>query len=796
MMFLIVGTTNLTDQNKGSILDGLNQAQRDAAGTIDGALLILAGPGSGKTRVLTHRIAYMLGEAPTPIAPYHILAVTFTNKAAKEMKDRLENLLTSNAGLGKTLADSLTVGTFHSFCVRVLRVEASNIGLNRNFAIYDGDDQETIVKSAMSSLGISDKSYSPRASLSGISAAKSNLWTPRELQQRAQTYWEELVGRIYEKYDELMRINQALDFDDLINVTVRLFYDNPKVLERYQERYRYIMVDEYQDTNQAQYQLINMLAKKYRNLCVVGDPNQSIYSFRSADIRNILNFEKDYPEAKIISLEQNYRSTQIILDAATTVIQNNFARKDIKLYTDNGEGVPIQVFEAYNETEEASFVANEIERGIARDQFKARDVAILYRTNAQSRLFEEMFVRRGMRYQLIGGTRFYERKEVKDSLAFLRLIANPYDTISFSRIINNTPTGKGIGEKTLTSVVNWANSVQLPVYVALQLLQSQAADALTRKNNNLPPPEDDDDLLPPLEIPSKSRNMLFEAINLIAAFIKARDEMSITALFDFVMKKSGYLDSLKDGGENELERLPNVMQLREATVKYDHLPGEEGLTEFLQEVALISDVDRFDPDADAVTMITLHAAKGLEFPIVFIVGMEEGILPHSRSLEKVNDMEEERRLFYVGLTRAKKRLYLIYAFRRRSYQGEQLTKRSRFVDEVPRELTMGFNQKSPRTDTGQGKLWASANSQTSWGGKPAFKPVTNSHNNIKPTRPAGKIDNGSTQYKAGEKVRHAKFGKGIVVTSKVSGDDEQVTVAFESEGIKHLMASFAKLEKL
>jgi DNA helicase-2/ATP-dependent DNA helicase PcrA len=786
----------LSNQIQSSILDGLNPAQKEAAHTIDGPVLILAGPGSGKTRVLTHRVAYMLGEAPTPIAPYNILAVTFTNKAAQEMKERLETLLSSSAGLGKTLGQSLTVGTFHSFCVRVLRAEAPNIGLNRNFAIYDSDDQETVVKSAMSSLGISDKSYSPRASLSGISAAKSNLWKPRELQQRAQTYWEEMVGRIYEKYEEIMRTNQALDFDDLINVTVRLFNDNPKVLERYQERYRYIMVDEYQDTNQAQYQLINILAKKYRNLCVVGDPNQSIYSFRSADIRNILNFEQDYPEAKIISLAQNYRSTQIILDAATSVIQNNYARKDIKLYTDNSEGVPIQVFESYNEMEEANYVANEIERGIAREQFKARDVAILYRTNAQSRLFEEMFVRRGMRYQLIGGTRFYERKEVKDSLAYLRLIANPYDTISFSRIINNTPTGKGIGEKTLTNVVNWANSVQLPVFVALQLLQSQEADVLERKNANLPPPDEEDDLLPPLEISTKARNMLFDTINLISAFIKARDEMSITALFDYVMQKSGYLDSLKDGGESELERLPNVQQLREATVKYDHLPGEEGLTEFLQEVALISDVDRFDPSADAVTMITLHAAKGLEFPIVFIVGLEEGILPHSRSLEKVNDMEEERRLFYVGVTRAKKRLYLIYAFRRRSYQGEQLTKRSRFVDEVPRELTMGFNQKPPRTDSGQGKLWGNTASQTAWGSKTTPKPVSNLPSTAKSARPVSKIDNGTTKFKAGEKVMHAKFGKGIVVTSKISGDDEQVTVAFEKEGIKNLMASFAKLEKI
>jgi DNA helicase II / ATP-dependent DNA helicase PcrA len=794
----------LFDESQSSVLDGLNPAQREAASTIDGPVLILAGPGSGKTRVLTQRIAYMLGEAPNPVPPYNILAVTFTNKAAKEMKHRLEALLTANPNLGKSLADALTVGTFHSVCVRLLRREAHNVGLNRNFAIYDDEDQQTIIKSAMTSLSIDSKSYSPRAVSSGISAAKSNLWTPRELQQRSQSYWEEIVGRLYEKYDELMRINQALDFDDLINVTARLLQDNPQVLERYQDRYRYIMVDEYQDTNQAQYQLINFLAKKYRNLCVVGDPNQSIYSFRSADIRNILNFEQDYPEAKIISLEQNYRSTQIILDAATSVIQNNFARKDIKLFTDNGEGIPIQIFESYNEIEEASYVANEIERGIARNWFRARDVAILYRTNAQSRLFEEMFVRRGMRYQLIGGTRFYERKEVKDGLAYLRLISNPYDTISFSRIINNTPTGRGIGEKTLTNVVSWANSVQLPVFVALQLLQSQEADALTRKNNGElleEGEEGEESLLPPLEIPPKARKMLFDAINLISAFIKARDEMSISSLFDYVMQKSGYRDSLANGDETDRERLANLDQLGAATAKHDHLPGEEGLTEFLQEVALISDVDRFDPDADAITMITLHAAKGLEFPVIFIVGLEEGILPHSRSLDKVNEMEEERRLFYVGVTRAKKRLYLVYAFRRRGYQGgEQLTKRSRFLVEIPSELTMGFNQKAPRTDTGQGKLWSNTN--TSWGSKATTTPSRGTApvpsaplNRL--NRPASKLNNGTNlQFKAGEKVRHSKFGKGIVVTSKQSGEDEQVTVAFEAEGVKHLMASFANLEKL
>ncbi|NWJ44628.1 MAG: UvrD-helicase domain-containing protein [Chloroflexi bacterium] len=786
------------------ILDGLNPAQRDAAATIEGPVLILAGPGSGKTRVLTQRIAYMLSEAQPRIDAYNILSVTFTNKAAREMKERTEKLLVKYLGQENSAAKRLTLGTFHSFCVRVLRQDANYIGLDRNFAIYDDDDQTALVKSSLNSLGLSDKQYSPRACLSMISSAKNTLQEPRQFREVAQTYFEEIAARVYERYQELLRTNRALDFDDLIGQTIRLLRENKEVLERYQERYRYIMVDEYQDTNHAQYQLIHALADKYQNLCVVGDENQSIYGWRAADIRNILNFESDYPQAKVIALEQNYRSTQTILDAATAIIAANTQRKDKALWTENESGRPIQVFEAYNEMEEANYVVGEIDRLQVRGEFKPKDVAVLYRTNAQSRALEEMFIRRGIPYQLIGGTRFYERKEVKDALAFLRLIQNPYDSISFTRIITNTPAGKGIGPRTLIDLSQWANQMSLPIYVALQLLQSQEADKQTRRNAGEPEESNEEDLLPPLNVAPKIRNALLDFVNLLEAFIRARGEMTLLELFDYVMEKSGYELSLRDGSEEGEERWHNVQELRTVCQEYNHMPGNDALPAFMEDVALVADVDKFNPDADAATLITLHAAKGLEFPVVFIVGLEEGILPHSRSLENENQLEEERRLLYVGITRAKNRLYLVYAFRRSLYGGQNIpTKPSRFLLDLPSQLVKGYQQAptgSPHGGRGTGSrdtLWGTDVNRTNWGNttkpapaKPAAlsKPAT-------PTRPAA-TGNISLKFKAGEKVLHPKFGKGMVVSSRISGNDEEATVAFEGQGIKKLMVSLANLQKI
>lgn len=789
----------------GSILDSLNSVQQEAARTVQGPVLILAGPGSGKTRVLTHRIAYMLSEAEPKIDPHNILAVTFTNKAANEMKERLGKLIETHFGSDyRDLAKYLTMGTFHSVCVRILRRDSPHIGIDRNFAIYDDSDQLQIIRSAMGALSLSDKQYNPRAALSLISAAKSTLISPKGMQEQAKSYFEEVVARVYEKYQELLRLNRALDFDDLINTTTRLFQEAPKVLEEYQERYRYLMVDEYQDTNQAQYQLIKALGGKYHNVCVVGDVNQSIYSFRSADIRNILMFEDDYPEAKVISLEQNYRSTQVILDAAQNLIKANNQRRDLRLWTENGTGTAIQVYEAYDEMQEADYVVSEVERVRARTSRPYRDFAVLYRTNAQSRAIEEMCIRRNVPYQLIGGTRFYDRKEVKDVLAYLRLIQNPYDGLSFLRIMTNTPSGKGIGAKSMNDLFGWADGMGLPVYPALQLLQSEEADELAHQNSGAKEPFESQ--LPPLNLSAKIRATLFDFINLLDAFINARDEMNLPQLFDFVLKKSGYEQSLRDGSEEGEERWRNVQELGNVAAEFSHLSGEEGLTAFLEQVALVADVDRLDPNKDAITLITLHAAKGLEYPFVFIIGLEENILPHSRSLDNEKDLEEERRLLYVGITRAKEKLYMIYAFRRSLYGNQLPTKPSRFLTEIPRNLLKGFQQNA---GTGGGHsgfkgsqrstLWGgTANKATTWNS--GSTSTSNATKRPAATNGARTSGNGSSttgpKFKAGDRVQHVKFGKGMVVSSKATSDDEEVTVAFEGQGVKRLMASFANLQKI
>lgn len=806
-----------------SILNQLNPVQRQAAEAVRGPVLIVAGPGSGKTRVLTYRIAYMLAEASPHIDPHNVLAVTFTNKAAKEMRERLDKLLTATFGESR-IAHYLTVGTFHSFCMRLLRIEATNIGLDRNFAIYDDDDQVGLIKEAFKTLGINDKQYSPRAALSLISNAKSKLINPKGFHEQAKSYFEEVTGRVYIKYEELLQNNHALDFDDLINYAVRMFEQHPDVLERYQERYKYIMVDEYQDTNHAQYRLINLLAQKYRNLCVVGDDDQSIYAFRSADITNILNFEADYPEAKVVFLEQNYRSTQTILDAAMAVIRGNSQRKDKKLWTENGEGLQIQLFEAYNEMEEADYIVSEIERlrVNSKKSYSPGEVAVLYRTNAQSRALEEMFIRRRLPYQIIGGIRFYERKEIKDALAYFRLIQNPYDSISFSRLMKNTPSGKGIGLKTLDEVSGWAASMNLPLYVALQLLQSQEAEQLQRQNtakNQTTPDEfqPDTDALPSLSLATKAKNALLDFVNLLDAFMAARNEFGLLEYFDYVLKKSGYEEMIRDGSEEGEDRWRNVQELRTVASEYTHLPTNEGLMAFLEDLALIADLDKFDADTDKVTLITMHAAKGLEFPIVFIAGLEEGILPHSRSLEDERQLEEERRLLYVGITRAKQKLYLVYAFRRSMYGNSMPSRPSRFLFDIPRELVKGREQSkgaagvSPHSDLfGSSRMsWTATgnNSATKWtapGTTNSSKSSTTSSSKLKASITAKPVTavtaaNGNVttpKFKAGEKVSHPKFGKGMVVSSKPIKDDEEVAVAFEGQGIKKLMASFANLQKL
>lgn len=714
----------------------LNPAQREAVQAIEGPVLVLAGPGSGKTRVLTHRVAYLVRECG--IDPYHIMAVTFTNKAAQEMMGRLHRLL------GQRLRQ-LTIGTFHAICSRILRREAQHLNLMSDFVIYDEDDQLGLVRQALQDLNLDEKMYRPQAILATISRAKNELIGPESF--APQTYWQEVVGRVYTRYQELLLANNAQDFDDLLMNAVRLFEQHPDVLARYQRRYLHILVDEFQDTNTAQYVLVKRLAGKNGNLFVVGDEDQSIYAFRGADFRNVHRFRDDYPNAKLILLEQNYRSTQTILDVAKAVISRNIHRTPKELRTEKGRGLPIVVYEAYNEQEEAQYVVEQIARLVAEGICRPGDCAVMYRTNAQSRVLEDAFVRAGLPYKLVGATRFYARREIKDVLAYLRLVHNPYDSVSLARIINVPP--RGIGAKTMSALEQWAEELKVPIYTALQLLRERAEETVP--------------------LPGYARNVLADFAKLLEELIAAREKLNVLELLDLVLEKSGYSTYIQDGTEEGEDRWNNILELRTVAREYLDLPPGESLTAFLEGVALVSDVDNFDETVNAPTLLTLHMAKGLEFPVVFIVGLEEGLFPHSRSFDDPEAMEEERRLCYVGITRAKERLYLVHAFRRTMYGESQVSVPSRFITDIPAHLMLG--RKEAVGEEERRYRW-----QIQW-----------------PTTPEPVV---RVQFEAGDRVRHRLFGEGIVIESKIMGDDEEVTVAFEAKGIKRLLASFAKLEKL
>jgi DNA helicase-2/ATP-dependent DNA helicase PcrA len=719
------------------ILAGLNPAQREAVQTINGPLLILAGPGSGKTRVITHRIAYLV--KVVGVSPYHIMAVTFTNKAAREMAERLGKLLFSRVG-------DLTIGTFHAICARILRRDGKSIGVQPGFVIYDEDDQVSLLKRCLQELELDPKQYPPKSIQNAISAAKSQLLSPAEYRKRGRSYFDEIAQRVYERYEKLLSESNALDFDDLLMKTVQLFRNDPKALSRYQERYVHVHVDEFQDTNVVQYELMKQIAGKHRNLCVVGDPDQSIYSWRYADLRNILNFEKDFPEAKVVLLEQNYRSTQLILEAASHVISANKQRKQKGLWTENEPGVPIAVIETYNEQEEAQFAVNEIEQTVSRGEARLNDFAIMYRTNAQSRVLEEAFLRYGVPYRLVAGTRFYERREVKDVIAYLRLILNPNDNVSFLRIIN-VPQ-RGIGERSVVELGQWARSLGVSTYEALKML----ADPTVKSPLN----------------PRAVKQML-AFYEIMADLTTLSKELNVVDLFDLVVERSGYKDYLARETDGE-ERWENVLELRTVAQEYRDVPSTEGLCAFLEGVTLVSDVDSLDQSVAAVTLITLHQAKGLEFPIVFIVGMEEGILPHIRSFDDADQMEEERRLCYVGITRAKKRVYLVRAFKRSLMGSSRPNPPSRFLRDIPPHLITGG---SLREVVEESRVAAAL---SAW------------------NRSIAKAD--LTELKAGDHVRHAQFGEGVVVSYKPGKDDAEVTVAFEGTGVKKLLQSFARLEKV
>jgi len=722
------------------ILAELNPAQREAVEAIEGPVLILAGPGSGKTRVITHRVAYLI--RVVGVSPYRIMAVTFTNKAAREMTERLNHLVSGSV-------KDLTLGTFHAICARFLRRDGKAIGIDSQFSIYDDDDQISLIKRSLEEVGLDPKQYAPRAIQSAITAAKSQMLTPADYLQHSRSYFEEVVQRIYEHYQKLLTESSALDFDDLLMKTVHLFQQNPELLERYQSRYLHLQVDEFQDTNLVQYELMKQLAGKYRNICVVGDPDQSIYSWRSADLRNILNFEKDYPEARVVLLEQNYRSTKMILEAASHVISANRQRKPKELWTDNEPGLPPTVIETYSEQEEAQFVVSEIDKLVNQGIVEPGGCAVMYRTNAQSRALEEAFIRYGMTYKLVAGTRFYERREVKDIIAYLRLIQNPYDTVSLLRIIN--VPHRGIGQRSLDELRQWARSQGVPEYRALQLLAESK------------------DIESDLTFSPRTVKTLAGFAVMIEGFIARSRELNLLDLFDLVVKGSGYkqyLSGLVDGEE----RWENILELRGVAQEYRDYPASEGLTAFLEGVALVSDVDGLDENVNTVTLITLHQAKGLEFPVVFIVGMEDGILPHFKSIDDPEQLEEERRLCYVGITRAKQRVYLVRAFRRRLMGSSAVNQPSRFLNDIPSHLLSS------------GSVWEGEDRQveapvSSWNAAP-------------------EADYDMPELRAGDHVRHMQFGEGVVVSCQPVKHDAEVVVAFDGAGVKRLLLSFAKLEKV
>ena len=737
-----------------SILDGLNQMQREAVETIDGPLLINAGPGSGKTRVITHRIAYLVRDCG--VYPSRVAAVTFTNKAAREMRDRLRPLLGEDA-------DRLTVATFHAFCAGVLRVAGDRIGLGRDFVIYDDTDQVAIVKRAMEDADVDPKTFSPRAILSAISGAKSTLVDVEGFGLARETPYDEIVHRVYDVYERLLAQSSAVDFDDLLLKVYRLFSDVPEVAERYRDRYVYFMIDEFQDTNVVQYAIAKRIAEKHRNLCVVGDPDQSIYSWRNADIRNILSFRHDYPEAKVIALEENYRSTQTVLDAAQALISSNEQRVEKELWTSNGRGEPIVIGEGYNEAEEARMVVGELERLVQDDGYSLGDAAIMYRVNAQSRAFEEACLRHGVPYQLVGSVRFYQRQEIKDVTAYLRLIANPHDDAGFARVVN--VPARGIGQRTVDELTRLARDMGTSLFDAARALEGEAAAAFATA---------------PARALTRFREM-------IEKLIADSADLDLVDIVDEVLERTGYKKHVQGQDERAEERWENIMELRSSVKDFLTLGrGRDALTAFLESVALVNDTDDLEDAAEAVTLITLHQAKGLEFRAVFMVGMEEGLLPHIRSLEDEAEMEEERRLAYVGVTRAKERLYLLRAFRRgfRGMSGPSLP--SRFLADIPRKLVAHEPRRAPTSAAAAGRpRKRPATAQTTGVGPLPLKPAASGPSDNKP------------HLGTGDKVRHAKFGEGIVTAAKSTHGDVEVTVAFANgNGIKRLLLSIAPLEKV
>ncbi len=730
------------------IYDTLNEQQQEAVFCTEGPLLLLAGAGSGKTRVLTHRIAYLMDQG---VNPYHIMAITFTNKAAKEMRERVDDLV----GFG---AEHIWVSTFHSTCVRILRRHIDKLGYGNSFTIYDADDQKSLIKQICKQYKIDTKMMPERRIINEISSAKDEFMTPSEYETRHQyDFKKKKIAQIYKEYQKQLKTNNALDFDDLIFKTVELFQFHPEVLDYYQERFRYIMVDEYQDTNTIQFQLVSMLARKYQNLCVVGDDDQSIYKFRGANVKNILNFENVFPEAVTIKLEQNYRSTKNILNAANEVIKHNKGRKTKKLWTENEEGDLIEFHQYGTEYEEARKIIHEIE-DLSKEGYDYKNMAILYRTNAQSRVFEESFMIKNIPYRIVGGTNFYQRKEVKDILSYLKVVDNGLDDLAVRRIIN-VPR-RGIGAATIEKINVYA--VEHNVSFLDACFSSDSIDTL-----------------------GNAKKKINGFADLIREFRRKMQEGSLEELFKYITDETGYIANLKAEETEEAEgRIENINELLNKVVTYEQEAEEASLSELLEEIALVADIDNLEDSDNRVVLMTLHSAKGLEFPYVFICGMEDGIFPSYMTVmsEDDDDMEEERRLCYVGITRAKKKLYLSAAKRRMMQGRTQFNKVSRFIDEIPEQLLQldtGVNFKEKRPD----KALFSSNRSNRFRKPYQAKSFTST-----------KMD--TLPYDVGDMVKHIKFGKGKVLEIVSGGRDYEVTVDFEKAGVKKMFASFAKLKKV
>ncbi len=766
------------------ILKGLNDKQYEAVVNTEGPCLVIAGAGSGKTKVLTHKIAYLIGEKQ--VKPWNILAITFTNKAANEMKERIGNLV------GDVAAD-IWMGTFHSICVRILRRFIDRIGFDSSFIIFDTSDQRTLVKTCIKSIGLDDKMFTDRSVLSEISNAKNEMLEPEQYTVRANgDFRKEKIALVYEMYQKRLKENNAIDFDDIINYTIKILMENPDVLEYYSDKFHYVLVDEYQDTNKAQFTLVTMLASKNGNITVVGDNDQGIYSFRGADISNILNFERDFPGTKIIKLEQNYRCTGNILKAANAVIKNNEVTYKKELWTENEVGNLPVVYSANNEYDEGTYIAQQIEHLRREEYYKYSDFAILYRMNTQSRAIEEILRRESIPYKIIGGLKFYERKEIKDIISYLRLIQNPSDNLSLKRIINEPK--RGIGKTSLDKIEELSNNTGIPMY---EIIKNAEQYGLNRVFLN-------------------SR----EFVNVIEELRTKKDDMKISDLIKETLKKSGYTKALENENTIEAEnRIENLDEFLTVAIEFEDESADNKLSDFLEGITLSSDIDNMEETEENVTLMTLHSAKGLEFPVVFLVGMEEGIFPGYKSIGEPKELEEERRLCYVGITRAKEHLFLTCSKQRTIFGSTSCNQVSRFLREIPSDLLDGYDEtlgekkessntfgdskyswtygskdngniKTYKIDKNEPKVVAASSNSNNNGFM--FRTAESFLNNLTKKSSGSNVD--LSQYKAGVRIYHKKFGEGVISNVEPEGDDLKVDIQFDKVGHKRLMAKFANLE--